>query len=183
MKAKVHWIPGPWPGRLGVLPRPRGGEWLADDVRAWRAAGVKVVLSLLTSDEVSELHLEEEEAHCRKEGLRFLSLPIPDRGLPSSRDAVAEIAGSLTRALESDEGVGVHCRQGIGRSALIVASVLVSFGEDPANAFRIIESARGRPVPDTTEQRDWMERFASGLSRTRDRTQRSRAGERPKVSS
>ena len=178
MKAEIHWIPGSWPGRLGVLPRPRGGDWLEDDVRAWRAAGVDVVVSLLTPDEVSELQLEQEEARCRKEGMRFLSLPIPDRGLPSSRDAAVELAGALTHALESDEGVGVHCRQGIGRSALVVASVLVSSGEDPASAFRIIESARGRPVPDTTEQRDWVERFASDLSRARDRTQRSRAGER-----
>jgi hypothetical protein len=34
-------------------------------------------------------------------------------------------------------------------------------------AFRIIEEARGCPVPDTPEQRQWVERFAasSGASR------------------
>ena len=178
MRAEVYWIPGPWPGRLGIVPRPRGGDWLEDDVRAWRAAGVDMVVSLLTPDEVSELELEDEEARCREEGLRFRSLPIPDRGLPSSWDPVAELVGALRRALESDEGVGVHCRQGIGRSALVVASVLVSSGAGPADAFRIIESARGRPVPDTGGQLDWVERFASDLSRAQDRTQRGRPGQR-----
>lgn len=28
MAARVFWIAGPWPGRLGIVPRPRGREWL-----------------------------------------------------------------------------------------------------------------------------------------------------------
>ena len=35
MKAEVYWVPGPWPGRLGILPRPRGGDWLADALSPW----------------------------------------------------------------------------------------------------------------------------------------------------
>ena len=42
------------------------------------------------------------------------------------------------------------------RSALIAASLLVSAGEDPEEAFRRIESARGAPVPDTHTQREWV---------------------------
>lgn len=154
--ADVYWVPGPWPGRLGVVPRPRGGDWLADEVHAWRASGLDVVTSLLTSDEAAELELQDEEARSREEGLEFLSFPIPDYSVPRSRKDMSELVRRLERALAAGKNVAVHCRQGIGRSSVVVASLLVAAGEKPDEAFRRIEKARGRPVPDTAEQREWV---------------------------
>jgi protein-tyrosine phosphatase len=159
--ADVYWVPGPWPGRLGVVPRPRGGDWLADEVHSWRASGLDVVTSLLTPDEAVELDLREEEAHSRKEGLEFLSFPIPDYSVPGSRKEMAELVRRLEGALAAGKNVAVHCRQGIGRSSVVVASLLVAAGEKPDEAFRRIEKARGRPVPDTAEQREWVARMAA----------------------
>jgi acetyltransferase len=125
-------------------------------VQGWRAAGVNTVVSLLTPDEVIELQLQKEESLCRDEGIGFRSLPIPDRGVPPSLEQLAELVGAVKLAVESGESVVVHCRQGIGRSALVVASVMAAFGEEPAAAFEKIGAARGCPVPDTTEQKDWV---------------------------
>jgi hypothetical protein len=41
MLTKVYWVDGPWRGRLGILPRPRGGDWLRDETTGWREAGVE----------------------------------------------------------------------------------------------------------------------------------------------
>lgn len=164
MKAEVYWVPGPWPGRLGILPRPRGGDWLADEIRSWRASGLDVVISLLTPEELAELDLEEEEALSRAEGLEFHALPIPDRGVPRSRGQFTKLVSELERALESGKDVGVHCRQGIGRSALVVAALLVSAGIEPEEAFRRIEKVRGRPVPETVEQREWVTEIVTEVS-------------------
>ena len=60
MQAQVFWVEGPWRGRLGILPRPRGGDWLGDETAAWRAAGVDVVVSLLEAEEEAQLILEGE---------------------------------------------------------------------------------------------------------------------------
>ncbi len=163
MRAEVHWIPGPWRGRLGVVTRPRGGDWLEEEVQGWRTAGVDLVVSLLTPDEVSELQLEEEERWCREEGVGFRSLPIPDRGVPSALEPLAELVGAIMQAVDSGESVAVHCRQGIGRSALVAASVMAAFGEEPAHALEKIASVRGRPVPDTKEQRDWVQHVGPDL--------------------
>lgn len=161
MRAEVYWVPGPWPGRLGIVPRPRGGDWLADEVRSWRAAGLDVVTSLLAPEEAAELELQDEEAQSLREGLEFHAFPIPDRGVPRSRMDLIKLVGRLERALESGKNVAVHCRQGIGRSSMVVASVLVSAGEEPDEAFRRIEKARGTSVPDTLEQRDWVRQTAT----------------------
>lgn len=159
-KAEVYWISGPWPGRLGVVPRPRGGDWLVDEVRSWAAAGLGVVTSLLTPDEVDEFELQEEETQSRTQGLEFYSFPIPDYGVPGSQADLGELVGRLEAALESGRNVAIHCRQGIGRSSVVAASVLIAAGDSPNEAFRRIEQARGRPVPDTLEQRDWVARNA-----------------------
>lgn len=160
MKAEVYWIAGPWPGRLGIVPRPRGGDWLEDEIQAWRAAGLDIVTSLLTPEEISELDLGREAALALQAGLEFRSFPIPDYGVPSSRAGLIELAGNLERDLEAGKSVAVHCRQGIGRSSVVAASVLIAAGEGADEAFRRIEKARGRPVPDTREQRQWVAEMA-----------------------
>lgn len=164
MRADVYWVPGPWRGRLGVVPRPRGGDWLGDEVRSWRAAGLDAVVSLLTPAENAELDLQEEAVRALEEGLEYHAFPIPDYGVPRSRQDLIGLVRRLEAALEAGKSIGVHCRQGIGRSSLLVASLLVSAGEDPEEAFRRIEKARGRPVPDTAEQREWVARLAPETS-------------------
>lgn len=158
MKAQVYWVPGPWPGRLGILPRPRGGDWLADEIQSWRAAGLDVVVSLLTPDEAAELDLRQEAELAREEGIEFHSFPIPDYGVPPTRADLSRLVHRLDAALAAGKNVAVHCRQGIGRSSVVIASLLVSAGDEPDEAFRRIEEARGRPVPDTAEQREWVAR-------------------------
>lgn len=161
MKSEVYWIPGPWSGRLGIVPRPRGGDWLDGETQAWRQAGIHTVVSLLMPEEVDEFLLQDEGAHCREDGLDFLSFPILDRGVPSSRTAMLDLVVSLESLLRSGHDVVVHCRQGIGRSSLLASSLLAASGTEPQQAFHTIEEARGRPVPDTAAQREWVEELAS----------------------
>ena len=157
---EAYWIPGPWPGRLAILPRPRGGDWLADDVRFWRQSGLDIVVSLLTSEEAKEFALAQEEESCRANGIEFLAFPVVDRGVPSSPAAALDLVRQLDTALTEGKNVGIHCRQGIGRSALIAACLLVLSGMDSESAFGRLSAARGYSVPETTEQREWVTQFA-----------------------
>ena len=164
MQPTIYSINGPWKGRLAIVPRPRGGDWLEDEVRAWRKAGLDVVVSLLTRDEITDLDLDQEANYCEADDLQFLELPIPDLGVPSSREAGLDLLGKLDKALTAGKSVGLHCRQGIGRSGLIAASLLVLSGLDPEMAFQRVSSARGLQVPETPEQRDWVIEFARELA-------------------
>lgn len=158
---KVYWVPGPWQGRMGIVPRPRGGDWLQGEVKSWRDAGLHLIASLLTPDEVAELGLQEEKALAQQEGLDLRAFPIPDYGVPPSRAEFARFLGGLEEALASGRNVGVHCRQGIGRSSLLIAALLVSTGMQPDDSFRCVAKARGREVPDTAEQRRWVFQIAA----------------------
>ena len=170
MKAAPYWIEGPWPGRLAILPRPRGGDWLEDEVRAWRSAGINTVVSTLTSDEIAELDLGEEAELCQANGVEWIAFPVEDRGLPSPTGA-AELVGRLEGKLAKGKGIAIHCRQGVGRSALIAASVLIAAGVEAEAAWRKVSAARGCPVPDTAETtqgvgRPLREDSTGGFART-----------------
>ena len=156
MKAQVYWTEGPWPGCIGIVPRPRGGDWLEEDVHAWQQARLVRVVSLLTAGEVADLDLGKEEAWCQMHGIQFMSFPIPDRSVPASRDATLTLVHQMEQALAAGERIAVHCRQGIGRSALLVACVLVAAGHNPDTAFQRISAARGCAVPETLEQQAWV---------------------------
>ncbi len=164
MRTTLYWIDGPWPGRLAIFPRPRGGDWLEDEVRSWREAGIDMVLSALTPEENSELDIEREPEMCRTHGIEFVSVPIRDRDVPSSMRAIAEIVRRVEGSLAGGKNVAVHCRMGVGRSALLAACVMMGAGMSAETAFERIAAARGCPVPDTADQRAWVIRFAAQVS-------------------
>jgi len=159
-------IPGPWRGRLAISARPRGGDWLEDEVRGWRRAGIDTVVSLLEPEEASELGLDAESAAADAHGIRFVPFPIADRSVPDSPGTAVRLLRDLNYALESGDSIAIHCRQGIGRSALIAAGLLVAAGVDPGSAIRTVAAARGLAVPETAEQRRWIEELANHLVAT-----------------
>jgi protein-tyrosine phosphatase len=163
MIAELYWVPGPWSGRLAIMPRPRGGDWLEDEIQSWRQAGVDVVVSLLTPDEIADLTLADEPRWSRISGIQFFSFPITDRGVPSSREAFLDFVTKLAEQLANGKNLAVHCRQGIGRAALVAICLLISSGIDPKTAIQGVGAARGCMVPETLEQRRWISDFATLL--------------------
>jgi len=163
MKTDIYWINGVWSGQLAILLRPRGGDWLEDEVRSWRQTGVDIVVSLLTTEEIADLQLAQEAELSQRHGVRFLSFPIADRGVPTSRRATMELVGMLDKALTEGKNLAIHCRQGIGRSALLAACLLIITRVDPDTAFQRLSAARGCAVPETAEQREWVKQFAQEL--------------------
>jgi protein-tyrosine phosphatase len=160
MKAIVYWIEGPWRGRLAILQCPRGGEWLEDEIRSWRSAGVDLVVSTLQSDEVDALDLAEEPEWCKRSDIEFVAFPVSDRGVPASFQAAADLLQRLVGLLAAGKTVAIHCRHGVGRSTMLSASLLARAGVPCEAAFDRVRAARGCPVPDTAEQGEWVAMFA-----------------------
>lgn len=163
MQVKIHWISGVECGRLGIMPRPRGGDWLEDEIQSLKASGVEAVVSLLERQEIIELNIAKEQVLCEANGISYLSFPIPDRNVPASKIEALNFARSLSNYVREGKSVVIHCRQGIGRSALIAACVLALGDLSVDEAFQKIEDARGCSVPDTPEQRAWVVRLAESL--------------------
>jgi protein-tyrosine phosphatase len=156
--ADIYWIDGISCGRLAIVGRPRAGDWLADEIADWKASGLTDIVSLLEAFEVRETGLTQEALWAAKAGLGFESFPIPDRGVPASVPAAHALCVSLAYKVRNGQAVGIHCRASIGRAGLMAAGVLAHLGISLEEAWRRTSAARGRPVPDTEEQRQWLAR-------------------------
>jgi len=156
MTSTLYWIPVSASGRLALVPRPRGGDWLEDEIAEWKRQGVDVVVSLLTNEELIELGLVAEEELIMSAGLQFFSLPILDRGIPEDGEATYQLTRDLAEQLTGGQTIAIHCRQSIGRAGLVAASVLVELGMRPQLAIDRISASRGLPIPETSSQLDWI---------------------------
>jgi protein-tyrosine phosphatase len=144
---------------LAVVTRPRGGDWLGDELARLRERGIDTLVSCLTPIEEAELALDDEADQAQSAGLTFVRMPIEDRGLPPMTLA-DQVAKAIAQRIRAGGHVAVHCRQGLGRAPLVVGTVLVRSGVAPEDAWKAIARGRGQPVPDTPAQREWLRLFA-----------------------
>src|SRR2546428_9273541 len=126
MWTKLHWVSGPWHGRLAVASRPRGGDWLEDEIASWRRAGIDTVFSLLTPEEERDLDLADEGHQVRAHGMKFVSFPIPDRQVPSSATELPAGFKKGDADLSSGKNGVPPFRQSIGRTGSAATCLLVS---------------------------------------------------------
>lgn len=143
-------------GSLSVMAKPVSGEWIEDEFSNISMFGIDRIVSLLESHEVYDLGLDMEKALAEKNGMEFISYPIPDRGLPNSIDDFLRFTKRLYNEAAGGLNTVVHCRAGIGRTGMIAAGVLLHCGFEPIDAFDLISKKRGVAVPDTQEQIDWV---------------------------
>ncbi|WP_426503412.1 protein-tyrosine phosphatase family protein [Dactylosporangium sp. McL0621] len=154
MRPTLFTIDQPGPGRLSTMAKPRGGDWLTDELTALRAAGVDILVCALTAAEIHEVDLADESDAARDAGLEFVSIPIPDRDVPDPAAVLPELR-RLAGRLRAGDHVVTHCRFGIGRASLLAAGILVLGGVTAEAAWQRLERARGHAVPDTPAQRAW----------------------------
>lgn len=161
MPARIYWIETfANAARLGIMARPRGNEWLDDEIASMRKQSVNHVVSLLESTEIEELGLRQEKQVCAKHGIDFSNLPIPDREVLEDKSKINQLISLLCSEIRNGLSIVIHCRMGIGRSSIIAGAILLEIN-DQLNANQIFDKisiARGLKVPDTEEQISWLKK-------------------------
>lgn len=160
MMPDIYWIRDIEPLRLAIMPRPRGGEWLEDEVSGWARAGIRIVACLLHDYEIQELGIGEEQRFCTQYGIEYRAFPIVDRNVPERVSDFLCFTDALAAAVRGGSTVAVHCRAGIGRSGVTVAAVLLRLGVAASDVFPMISKARGLSVPDTSGQAAWLQELS-----------------------
>ena len=155
----IHGLAGEATPNLAIVLRPRGDRLLETELIRMRQRGIDTVVSLLEPDEADMLGLAEEQALAGKNGMQFLSFPIPDGHVPPDTAAFRRFVSGIADRARSGERIGIHCQGSIGRSTVTAACTLAHLGWKPRAALAAVAAARLSPVPDTQEQQDWILRY------------------------
>jgi len=154
---KIYWIHTfDNSARIGIMARPRGNDWLEDEITNLKNNQVGVLVSLLERDEIYDLNLDLEKELCLTKNISYINYPIPDRDVPKQNDNTDQLIDSLTKKLNEGLSVVVHCRMGIGRSSIIAAAVLLKYNLKTNDIIENIIRIRGIKVPDTEKQLLWL---------------------------
>jgi protein-tyrosine phosphatase len=138
------------------MPRPRGGDWLEDEIINLKKNGVDILVSCLTVNEIKELDIQKEPDYCKKHGINFKNYSIEDREIPKDKSSFINFIKNINEEFQTGKKVVFHCRMGIGRASLFAVSIIILNGINPETAFEWVQDARGLKVPDTKEQKEWI---------------------------
>ena len=153
---RIYWINEFAKGNVGMMARPRGNDWLEDEICKLKKLEVDTVVSLLEPNEIIELKLEKEKVICKKWGLEFINFPICDRAIPTDPNAFLKLISTIDTKLKDDKKIVVHCRMGIGRTSMVAAGLLIKNGAKLDIVFDLLSEKRTLNVPDTDQQKQWV---------------------------
>jgi ADP-ribosylglycohydrolase/protein-tyrosine phosphatase len=169
------------PGRLlvGAHPGSRSRAQAMDRLRRFLEAGVTCFIDLTEPEETPSYEALLPFATPTGRRVEYLREPIVDHGVPANRETMARILAMLDGALESGHTVYLHCRAGIGRSAMAAACWLGERGGNGEQALAELarcwpQAAQSRHwprIPETDEQvqfvLDWVPGRADAADRLR----------------
>jgi len=139
-------LPAEVPGRLLLHSMPGRYEAIESVWHQVRSEAVRAILCLAEKEELLEKSSEyADELEAGTVPCLVLPFEIPDRGVPEDRDAFWALAGDVAKRLQSGEVVLIHCAGGVGRTATLAISVLLTLGE-PMNQARSVVSRAGSTV-------------------------------------
>ncbi len=121
--------------------------------------GTNLLVTLLEAEEMTYLQIADLLQVVPSYEMKSLWFPIPDFGTPSSMLGLISLIENILAALEGGRTTVVHCRAGLGRTGLVVASCLVALGYSPEEAFAQVRTFRPGSV-ETLEQEAYVYQFA-----------------------
>jgi protein-tyrosine phosphatase len=148
--------------KLGIMPRPRGSDWLEEEIIKFKKQNIGTWVSLLEQHEINELGLRDQQTLCSKHELEYINFPIVDRNIPEKGSKIDSLIETLYQKTQTGNSVVIHCRMGIGRSSIIAGCILLKAGFKTDQILQKITSARGLKVPDTDQQVQWLKSREKG---------------------
>lgn len=163
MYTKIYWVHDFANGaKLGIMPRPRGGDWLEEEIIKFKKQNIGTWVSLLEQHEITELGLRNQQTLSSKHELEYINFPIVDRSVPEKGSKIDSLIETLYQKTKTGNSVVIHCRMGIGRSSIIAGCILLKAGFKTDQILQKITSARGLKVPDTDQQVQWLKSREKG---------------------
>jgi atypical dual specificity phosphatase len=144
-------------GRLAGTPRPGLLTDIHLDLKALKRVGVTVLVTL-TEMPMETGVLDEYD-------IRNVFFPIDDMGAPNIEDA-KKLCYRVSRLLQKDEVVAMHCKAGLGRTGTMLAAMLIWDGLTALDALENTRRIEPRWVQ-SDDQVEFLQEFANSVEQDR----------------
>lgn len=133
------------PGKIGVMACPGRGNpsistsqpsSLQRDILSLELAGYATVVSLVEAHEFTMLGVPDFVQTIQNSNLIWLHLPVRDTHTPDEQfeQKWRQVGPLLHRQLIAGSSVAFHCHNGLGRSCMVAARLLIEAGVQPPAA-------------------------------------------------
>jgi len=139
-------------------------ETLAASVATLKAAGTKMLITLMFDDEIVRNDAEDLPAACATQAISWVQLPIADDAAPGAEFEANWLANWLANKAQiieviNNQGtIAVHCKGGSGRTGLVIGLILASLGWPKDKAVTAVQSLRPKALTHPI-QRDYFNAF------------------------
>jgi len=141
------------PGVIGISCCPGMKEFstldlyddrIENDLQCICNWGAAVIVNLLETREIVTLGIAALPGRILSKNIHWLHLPMANNLLP---DEIFEEKWRLARpqllqSLQAGERILIHCKEGVGRSGIVAARLLIESGIDADCAIRAVRKAR-----------------------------------------
>ena len=156
-----------WFGRLILSSCPtinRNAEpsFLENLLIEYKRKRVKLVVTLLDSDEIADLGIISFSTLLMDSGFHWIHCPIRDRSTFSDQKRIRTLLEDMKEVLKPNNSVLIHCHAGLGRTGLLAATFLVSMGLAADSVIKTIRETRPGSMETTEQERyikEWNFRF------------------------
>lgn len=117
---------------------------LEADVKTIASWGASVLVTLMEDVELNILQITNLPEKLSEYGIKWIHLPIRNRSLPGAdfETGWSVVGEELRSLLRRGDRIVIHCQEGVGRTGLIAARLLIEMGVRKDEAINIVRSAR-----------------------------------------
>lgn len=141
------------PGLIGISACPGMKEFstldlyddrIENDLQCISNWGAKAIVTVLDIHEIAALGVAALPARIVARDIIWLHLPMSNNLLPEAKfeEKWCLVRDKLLHFLQQGERILIHCKEGVGRSALVAVRLLIEAGIDSDHAISAVRKAR-----------------------------------------
>lgn len=159
MDFKIYHIPTRQVGQIYAFPGPLTNRVKDFAVKHLNTLGVEIVVNLLSESENKVHALKNQRKTYEALNIQLEEFPIQDFNTPASSDNFKKLIRFLRDEVIAGKSIGIHCMAGVGRTGILVVSLLGALGMGTQEAMQHVSLHRECKIPDTEEQMQWLQEF------------------------
>jgi ADP-ribosyl-[dinitrogen reductase] hydrolase len=128
---------------------------LAFDLQVIRNWGAIALITLIEDHELKMCNVKDLSTKVNELNMLWIHLPIASMALPGSgfEEQWSWVGPGICRLLRDGFRVVIHCKEGIGRTGLVTARILIEMGMDPDSAIKTVKKTRPGTLQLYSQQR------------------------------